>query len=62
MGELIFVKEDRCALVGAAQTTEEESTFVSISVRAADAARSLPQRAILEATARPLATKSSQSL
>jgi ATP-dependent Clp protease ATP-binding subunit ClpA len=42
VGKLIFVKEDRCGLVGAAQTREEEATFVPMSVRAACAAQALP--------------------
>ena len=42
MGDLIIVKEDRCALVGAAQTREEESTFAPMLVQAACAAQALP--------------------
>ena len=41
-GELVFVKEDHCALVGAAHTREEESTFVPMAVHAACAAQALP--------------------
>ena len=42
MGKLIFVKEDRCALVGAEQASEEESTFVPMAVQAACVAQALP--------------------
>jgi len=42
VGEPVFVKEDRSALAGAAQTREEESTFVPMAVQAACAAQALP--------------------
>ena len=42
VGEPVFVKEDRSALAGAAQTREEESTFVPMAVQAACIAQALP--------------------